>query len=262
MLLLSCIDENYNFSKPVDTMYLNRVDRALINSEVKRLGTLVSSDDVILMTEDAFGNPVCDTVQLINNNVVDISPLTAVILTRLRQCYPVFQASVQETSTSEIEARDLDTDAVILRLEGNPHYIYNYVYGVMENTTISYSSRIAQLSELYNALIGFSIMTDNTDKRSGLLTRLTLQSDIAFWQQLFYTDWIHRTLAAPNAIGVADVEVTKKELKGMGFYGFVNPLKMYNDFIGSRVNRKVELNVSDEVLNFLGKVVMSGGAVV
>jgi len=259
MLMLSSINERLGYDRPVDTMYMNRTDRALIIDEVQRLGKLITDDSIILCTTDSFGNEVCDTVQVINNSAVEVSPFTAVIMTRLRACFEVFRKSLQTSVKEDMEAHDLDTDSVILRLEGNPRYIYAHVYSVMENNAHSYAARIAQLADLYNALVGFIAVSSVDMKQDALVRRLTLQSDISFWQRLFYNDWMQRTLEAPPALTKECIEKSKTELRSMGFYGFVNPLKMYEDFANARINRKVELNVSEDVIAFLRKVVLSGG---
>lgn len=259
MLLLSSINERLGYDYPVDTMYLNRANRTLILNEATRLGNLVSDDGLILMTDNAFGEAVCDTAQVINNAVVEVSPFTAVILTRLRRCFEVFKDSLQTAAKDESEIYDLDTDSVILRLEGNPRYIYSYVYSVMENNAYSYDHRIMQLAELYNVIVGFTASPVARLKQDDLVRRLMLQADLSFWQKLFYNDWIKRVLKEPPTLGMEDVEKTKVELKSMGFYGFVNPWKMYSEFSNSRINRKVELNVSEDVTLFLRKVVLSGG---
>lgn len=257
MLLLSSINSSLEYDHPVDTMYLSRNDRNLLLREAARLGKLVYDDSQILMTTDLFGNDVCDTAQIVNNAVVEVSPATAVILTRLRKCVDIFKNNMQ--AVEDDGSYDIDTDTVILKLEGNPRYVYAYVYMTMENNSLDYRSRIMRLAELYNALVGFNPQGTIGDKQSFLVSRFKDQGDLSFWQRLIYHDWMQRDLTVPAPVSIETLRVAKRELRDMGFYGFVNPWIMYTQFAGARVNRKVELNVGEEVTQFLRKVVLSGG---
>lgn len=257
MLLLSSISPSLEYDHPVDTMYLSRDDRNLMLKEANRLGELICDDSQILMTTDLCGNEVCDTAQFVNNISVEISPATAVIMTRLRKCVEVFRKNTQ--AVEDDGSYDIDTDTVILKLEGNPRYVYAYVYMTMENNSMDYRPRILRLAELYNALVGFNSQGTTGDKQSFLVSRFKEQGDLSFWQRLVYHDWMQRELVAPAPITLESLRVVKRELRDMGFYGFVNPWTMYTEFAGARVNRKVELNVGEEVTSFLRKVVLSGG---
>lgn len=257
MLVLSSITPTLGYDHPVDTMYLNRNDRAFLLREVARFGKLIADDTTIITTRDAFDDEVCDTVQVINGTVKDISQATAVILTRFKKCYEVFKTSSQAAEDDSV--RDLDTDAVILKLEGNPRYIYSYVYNMMENTALDYDARVLRLAELYNALNGFTSGVSISDKQSFLIGRFQAMGELAFWQRLIYFDWMHQTLSMPEPVTMATLKQVREELLSMGFYGFVNPWAMYTEFSNSRVNRKVELRIADDVISFLRKIVLSGG---
>lgn len=259
MLLLSSITPSLGYDHPVDTMYMNRNDRALLMREAIRLGKMAMDDTQILLDKDAFDDEVCDTSQIINSEVIDVSPATAIILTRLRECYKVFCRVSQMNEEEEKSVHDLDTDSVILHLEGNPRYIYTYVYNTMENRGLDYDTRVLRLAELYNTLVGVTSDTAFDAKQSFLVNRFQMMGELSFWQRLVYHDYMHQRLAAPKPLTLNDLERVKQELKGMGFYGFVNPWVMYSEFANSRVNRKVELNISSDVIEFLRKVVLSGG---
>lgn len=257
MFLLSGITKDFGYDHPVDIMYLNMSDRALILREVERLGKNVSDDDMTLTTTDVLGNEVVDTSQLCAGEIIDISLPTAVILTRLRQAY----ASYKNTAITSVETgSDLDTDTVLLRLEGNPKYVYTYVYEMMENRSLDYDDKIAKIFELYSSIMGYMENVGNNNN-DFLVRRLEEQGSLAFWQRLITVDCVRRTGTIPSAVTEETISKTKEELNKLGYYGFVNPWKMYSEFVTSRINRKVELNINAEVIDYLETVVKSGGVV-
>lgn len=263
MLLLSSINSEFGYDHPVDIMYLNRSDRTTILGEAERLGRVASISDendarCLLLRKSVSGAAIVDNVQVINDQVVEISEVTAMLLTRLREAYKVFHASNLATVSDEPD-NDLGTDAVILRLEGNPKYVYIYVYNMMENRSLDYNTKIGKLSEVYSAIIGHSQVSVSDDKLRFLMQRFELHSMEQFWERMVMTDLMRHGLYDGAVITSQDLLRAKQELKNLGFYGFVNPLKMYLDFSGARVNRKVEVNVSPEVISYLRKVVRSGG---
>lgn len=260
MLVLSCIDENFNYTAPVDIMYLSRSDRALLQNEVARLKTIVFDDNTIITTEDRTGKQVCDTVQVINGAVVEVLPETAIMLTRIRECI-MHYTSMNHEETGEEDT--LDEDAAVLRLEGNPKYIYIHTHEIMENPSLDYNAKIMKLASLYSVLIGYSEMGDATPKKTAYsMKRMELQSTLEFWQRLVLHDYMSQNADCTTPMTQETVTKVKQELRALGLYGFVNPLQMYRDFADARVSRKVSVNVDPEVIEFLSKVIRSGGVAV
>lgn len=259
MLLLSSINKEYGYDHPVDIMYLNRSDRSLVMSEADRLGRMSLDEDLVVMTTDVYGKPVVDTEQVVNGKYIKISDATAMMLTRIQEAYKVFKKSSANTVVDE-STDDLGADSVILRLEGSPKFVYIYVYSVMESKGMDYSAKIGKLTEVYNAIIGHSQTTSNTDKFQFLSSRFETQSTEQFWLRMLMSDIMLHSGTSIAPLTSKDLDVVKQELRLMGFYGFVNPQKMYEDFANSRVNRKIDVNVSPEVTEYLRKVVKSGGA--
>ena len=258
MLVLSCIKEDFGYDNPVDIMYLSRSDRNLLQSEIARLREIVFDEENILMTEDRNGNAVCDTVQVRNGAIVEILPETAILLTRIRECMDVYSA---ESKVQVGEDDVLDTDAVVLRLEGNPKYVYIYTYEVMENPSLNYDAKISRLSELYSVIVGHTtVSSGESEKQSLSMKRRELHSSFNFWQRLIMHDYMTQNAAVIQPMDEARLARVKEELHSLGLYGFVNPLQMYSDFAGARVNRKSVVNIDSEVLDFLYKVIRSGGA--
>lgn len=261
MLLLSSITKDYTYDHPVDIMYLSRSDRTTILREADRLGRLVSDSNRIMMGEDIFGDAIVDDGQILGGTkLIKISPATQMLLTRLQACYKVFAKWNANAATEEETSSDLGMDTVILRLEGNPKFVYIYVYSVMESKGIEYSAKIAKIAEVYNAIVGHSQVSLGEEKIQFLLNRFELQSSWQFWSRMLTADAMAHSGGSITApITQEDLEVMKTELRDLGFYGFVNPYKMYTEFAGARVNRKLDVNVGPEVVDFLRKVVRSGG---
>ena len=258
MLLLSSINEKYEFDSPVNTMYLSRSDRELVVSEADRLGRMSKDDNLVLCTEDVYGNVVVDTAQAVNGRIVEISLATAMLLTRVRQAHDVF-SNVGINESTEIDSSDLGTDSVIMRIEGNPHFVYTYVHSLMTSTGIDYKAKVGKIAELYTSIITHLGVSQDDSNTKVLLDRLSLHSNVQFWQQLLMSDMLKHGYTG-NIVTSEDIKTVKRELLSMGFYGFVNPLKMYLDFSGARVMRKVDVNVDENVVTFLEKIVKSGGA--
>lgn len=257
MLLLSGIRSDFTYDRPVDISYLMRSDRTLLLREATRLGEKSLDESYISVVPDANGGEVCDTVQYTGTGSLDIHIATALILTRIRESYLSYKR-YSEKSSSDLE-EDLDADIVVMRLEGKPDYVYTYVYQVMDNKALDYMTRINMIYQVYSIIdrnTGVSLM-DLTN--NFLSSRLEQQSHVSFWQQLIMNDWMSRFNAVPDVVDENTLKTVQSELDSLGFYGFVNPWKMYTDFISSRVNRKLELNIEKETLDFLRTVVKSGG---
>lgn len=262
MLLLSSINQQYENDSPVDTTYLNRSDRKLILEEADRLGRMATDENIIMMVHDRFGVQMADTAQVMDDHVVDISLATAMMLTRIATSYEVFKKSVSSMDVrskgEEADDDDLGTDSVILLLEGNPRYVYSYVYNLMITRGVNYSAKIMKIVELYTSIISHMDMTISVEGNQNTASRLELQSTYQFWQGLILSEMLKHGLTG-NTVTFEDIHTVKQELSALGFYGFVNPYKMFMDFSGSRISRKVGVNIDPEVVDFLEKIVRSGG---
>lgn len=260
MLLLSSITKDFTYDHPVDIMYMNRSDRTTVFHEADRLGRLAYNEDVIIMGEDIYGNPIVDDGQVIGGTkMVQISQPTQMILTRIREAYKVFKRYSTASNEEDRDSTDLGADSVILRLEGNPRFVYVYVYSIMESKGLEYTTKIRKISEVYNAIVGHSQVSVGGENTQFLLNRFELQSTSQFWCSMLTADIMAHSGGIVSPVTPEDLKVVKKELRDLGFYGFTNPYKMYTEFISSRVNRKLDINVQPEVVEFLRKVVRSGG---
>lgn len=258
MYLLSGINQEFIYDHPVDIMYLDREDRTIVLSEATRLGTMVNDPEQIVLTEDLFGQTIVDNVQNVGDRMVEINMATAIVLNRVREAYLMLQKDAEDALTSD-QGDDLSADVAVLRLEGNPRYVYIYVYDVMRSRGMTYKEKILHIAELYSTILGSVKTTLDTTKQNFLYQRLELQSTFQFWRGLVMSDMMRHGLGAEVTVTNEDIAVVQQELSNLGFYGFVNPFKMYNDFAGARVTRKVTANISPDVITFLEKVIASGG---
>ncbi len=261
MHVLSCLNAKYEIEPPVDTLYLNKQDRELIIREAKRLATYFEDENKIWISESQTGLRMVSEVQVIAGKSQSLNPYTALLLTRIWKCYPMYLKEV-DTVVADSSNDDLSTDAVVLRLEGNPRYIYVYVYNTMEASALSYEVKIGRLLELLLTIKSHSVIKDTTPRDTRLMGRMELHSMFSYWKGMLMSDYIDMYGEAPPEFTEDTIEVIRRELSDLGFYGFVNPLEMYQQFNSSRVSRKVEINIDDEVIAFLTKVVLSGGATI
>lgn len=264
MHILSSLDENYRVGHPVNILYLSRTDRDLVIGEAKRLGSMLNDENYIWLTESPTRHQVVAETQVVADEAKTISPYTALLLTRLHECFKVYGHTVDEDS-AQAESDDLSTDAVVLRLEGTPKYVYVYVYNVMETPSLTYEAKIAKLQDLLNTLQTHSIVAatgDMDEKTKTMIARLELHSTLHYWERMLMADYVRIFGTVPPPFTSETVETVRKELSDLGFYGFVNPMAMYHEFTSSRVARKVSVDVEPAVIEFLSKVVRSGGGVV
>lgn len=261
MHILSCYDEHYTVGNPVDILYLSKSDRELIVGEAKRLCNLILDETKFLKMPTDTGRHVMCTTQSLANNVFAISPFTALLLQRIQECATAYLNRVDLTDTSVED--DLSTDAIVLKMEGNPRYVYYYVYTVMQLPALTYEAKINRLNELLQTLqthvSSDSKDVKDTEDKKDFYNRLSLHSKVEYWRGMLLSDYIYYYGVVPPEFDEKTMETLYKELRDLGFYGFVNPLQMYLEFNNSRVNRKVDIDVEDWVLEFLSKVVLSGG---
>lgn len=260
MHILSCLNEKWEVEPPVDILYLNRQDRGLIVSEAKRLGTLLRDSSNIWVGTSDTGLDVVQPTQIICGEPRNINPYTALLLTRVMSCIDTYLREV-DSAVASVHEEDLSTDAVVLRLEGSPRYIYLYVYNIMEMPSLTYEGKIARLKELLLTIKTHVAIESNDAENTRMLRRMELQSDLSYWQGMLMSDYVKYNGSVPPDFDAHTVEEIKSDLKNLGIYGFVNPLQMYQDFSTARVSRKVLVQVEDWVVDFLSKIVLSGGAV-
>ena len=261
MHILSCLDEKYQVGPPVDILYLGKTDRELIIHEARRLGVILNDADKIMCSVSDTGLEMVAPQQEIAGSLKSINPYTGLLLTRVRSCLATYNREL-DTVAPDVAEDDLSTDAVVLRLEGNARYAFVYVYKIMETPALSYDAKIAKLRELLLTIKSHSVVENNELKDGNLKRRLELHSMFNYWKGMLMSDYIRYYGVEAPTFDETTLKVMKSELNDLGFYGFVNPLAMYQEFNNSRVARKVEVNIDDSVVEYLSKIVLSGGGTV
>lgn len=259
MHILSCLDEKFEVGAPVNIFELSKKDKDLIVSEARRICSYFKSEDKIWITESPTGLKMVSDVQVISGEAVKINPYTALLLTRVWSCVDTYLKEVCDVIT-ELKDDDLSNDSVVLRLEGNPNYVYAFVYNTMETKALTYDARIEKIKELLMIIKSHIVVQDSTSMDLRLRAKLELHSKLNYWSAMLTSDYVKYYGSIPSVFCEKDLEIVKRELRDLGVYGFNNPLKMYIEFSNSRVSRKVEVNIEDWVVDFLTKVVLSGGA--
>lgn len=254
MHILSCLDEHYKVGSPVGTLDLSTLDRATLLRESKRLIGILQNPDRIWVTTSDTGKEMVSTSQVVCNKAVQITPFTALLLTRLNSCAESYLRGINSDVAVEVE-EDLSTDAVILRLEGNPQSVYVYVYKVMTTPSLSYDAKMEKLVSVLNTIKTHSVV-ETTPVNHEEISRFELQSTVRYWKSMLLGDYIEYFGTTPPEFNIKTIS---EELEQLGFYGFVNPLEMNNQFAGSRVHRKIDVNIADWVVDFLTTAIKSGG---
>ena len=147
MHILSCINEKYEMDAPLNILYLGNHDRDLIIKEAKRLSSIFSNENKIYMGESDIGVECVMESQEVAGEIISLSKYTALLLNRIAQCCKVYVNNL-DVNTPTVREEDLSEDAVVLRLEVNPFFIYPYVFNVMETPSLTYNAKIAKLQEL------------------------------------------------------------------------------------------------------------------
>lgn len=264
MHILSCLDKSYKLIAPLDIFYLNKSDRDLVVSEAKRLCDLILDDERYLSITSDTELPMLCSVQDIAGTAKQLHPYTVLLLMQIKSCAEHYLKESNMVDNDKVDD-DLSTDGVILRLEGNPNYIYYYVYSIMELPSLNYESKIAKLAELLLTIRNHQVVIDNTNmggdnkKAQEFLQRLDTQSKLDYWRVLLYNEYIKYYGTVPQEFDESLLNRVKLELWDLGFYGFVNPLQMYNEFNEARMTRKVSVEIDPKVVEFLTRIVSSGG---
>ena len=259
MHILSCINEKYEMDAPLNILYLGNHDRDLIIKEAKRLSSIFSNENKIYMGESDIGVECVMESQEVAGEIISLSKYTALLLNRIAQCCKVYVNNL-DVNTPTVREEDLSEDAVVLRLEVNPFFIYPYVFNVMETPSLTYNAKIAKLQELLNTINNHTVVQESDVISKDIYARLELHSKLSFWKGMLMSDYMRVYGEYPSEFTEDTVNVIRHELANLGFYGFINPLEMYFDFSKSRVTRKVSVDIDTDVVDFLVKVVRSGGS--
>lgn len=259
MHILSCLDKDYSMVSPLSILYLNKVDRDVIISEAKRMCDMLFDGDIIAIDDQPSldGRYLVSRDQVVNDSYRTINVYTQLLLTRIRDCARKYVADVNNVAKQE-DNEDLSAESTVLNMEGNPEYVYKFVYTTMRGATQSnFGSKIEKLQEIYSVLISHTDVQEGDDK--AMLDRLGAQAQMNYWRTLLMRDYMQAFRTLPPEFNATTVEEIREDLQSLGFYGFVNPLEMYNAFSRSRIGRKSNVVVEPTSMEFLRDAILAGG---
>lgn len=259
MHVLTCINKGYQIGSPISILDLSVEDRKTILHESSRLIDIMRNSDRILFTESDTGLRMVATSQVILSKIVSISPYTALLLTRFDSCIDTYIATVNAVSTEHEDNDNAHNDAVVLRLEGNPSYIYTFVYKLYSNRGVSYESKLRKMVELLNLLRTSTVVSEIDTTQ---MSRLEMQANVSYWKEMLMGDYMKYYGTLPPKFDADTLKTISEELNSLGFYGFVNPFKISSQLLSSRVGSKTSTNIEDWVIEFIEDVVKSGGVAI
>lgn len=273
MLILSSINEEFQYDKPLDISYLSDHDRTIVSQEALRMCNIILANPEEVeegqpciyldmdesgenIYKDEFGRVHCSTVQIINGEVRDISVATAALLTRIREAAEVYKKKVVVYSESDVS--DLSSDDLILGIQNNPNNAYIYIVNTMAKPGESYLSKVSKIADLYNSIRRHSEPV-STNSVSYAPPRLRLHSSFQFWQTMLMQDLIRRYARGDSKpvmaqVSISDFSTIQRELQELGFYGFTNPETCYNVFSSARLQKKSNVNIDPSVMAYLEKI--------
>lgn len=229
------------------------------SSKIPNSLTLLNTiDDDIDILFDMTG--VASTLQAVNRKQYEISQETALILTRLRAASLAYIKKLSDAETFD----DISSDIVLTKLEAMPQSVYSLVYDILSNETASLRNAkvgLTKLNELRNRILLYqdkeAVFSNEQVKQ-----KLSTISTLGFWRTLIYHDYMNIYNKPPNEITVSTLQRIHDELNILGIPGFVPPNIVFESYANTMVQRKVNVMIQQSVIEFLTKVVKSGGVVI
>lgn len=261
--LLSGYNESFEYDVPIEiSAYMSDRDCDFIKGEVSRLENRVKRD--VSMATRSDGSSFVDRTQLVNGEVKDIHPYTALLLERIVRAVEPYKDSTRIRGSNDT-AIDMHSNNIVMHIEGNPNFVYTFVYTTMMDKTLRYKKRIEKINDIRDLIVNYGERASGgrtvEDDKSASMGRMRLHSHKNYWKSMLIFDYYRIYGVRGPEFGDEVFDIMHDEAKEMGFPGFVNPLKMYMDFVSSRVSRKTDLSIDGEVVRFLERVVKSGGVV-
>lgn len=259
MYILSTLGADYTLSDPTSISNMSATDQQLIRAEGLRLCEVATSSAICTDTTLTGMKCVLDT-QAIGGKLVRISRLTSFMLQHIRDCAEKFTASLGNAAEDAlVNTQDLSSDTIVLHIDGNPNYAYNFVYETMTSKD-TYAHNIEKIAEVYRTISEHLSVSSDKGLQQAKELRLGVQSKMSYWKRLWLLDsLVYDGFQYPEDIGPKDFELVRKELTSFGLAGFVNPLTMYTEFSTNRIGKKENVTVPEEIVRYLERIVHSGG---
>lgn len=252
-ILFACYNMNTSAFEDINISFLSEKDRNVLNAEIDRLHSVLSEDNIFY--EDFNGIKVASTTQYTLMGQVDISKETALILTKLAQACSFWKDNHNKLSIKE----DISSDMLLTKIDAFPTSIYRIVYNLLygEKTTRK-SKGLLKLNELLQKIMVYNNQAQ-ADITGDMLEKIEELSTMSFWRTLLSMEYMKCYSELPPNITINTMNTIKKELAYFDIHGFVPPNKVYDAFHTVMEYRKSTINISEDIVDFLSKIVRSGG---
>lgn len=254
MLLLCSLNiDTFSCTDRIDYSFLTKDKEQIITKELGSLCSFLLSDNILLTNVNGYEIPML--TQFSNYKQITISKYTALVLQRLREAASVFKGLHTQSYD------DISDDLLITKIEAIPNSIYSIVYNILSKESPNSRNNkvgIQKLNELRKKILLYrdKEVPSNDNK---LLSKIYDLSSIGYWRTLLYHDYIKYYQDVPDAITPNTLEEIKCQLELLDIYGFVPPKQVVQAYASTEVNRKISVTIDDSVIDFLTKIVRSGG---
>lgn len=254
-ILFACYNSNTSTFEHIDISFLNERDSNIINAEINRMASVLSEDNIFY--EDMDGIQVASTTQYTLTGQIDISRETALVMTKLAQACSFWKTFSNKSPIKE----DISSDMLLMKIDAFPSSVYRIVYDLLYGERISSKARSKGIQKLYELLKKINLYNNKEEAgiTGDILHRIEKLSSMAFWRELLSIEYMRCYKELPPVITLDTMNTIKKELKHFDIYGFVPPNKVYEAFRTVEDYRKNTIHISDDIVDFLMKIVRSGG---
>lgn len=281
MYILSGYNKSFQYEEPISLSYLRLDDENAILSSVSQIKEII---DTLSLNDEYWYLSRAGVKQITRIDVVQTrgySEYTIALLNRVRDAFASGKLYDQQDKANTLDL-SLDMKQLLYRLEGNPDFIYRYVYNTFKTHQENEQSKgkgsrkeriidnsIEKLTELYQIIMQssgeYNLTPQDEQEDAKRIERLQLHSDFSYWHRMLLNDHIryfdsfyYDKYNLPETQEDL-IKTIRKDLKDLGIVGFVNPIQMYEEFKSSRVERKLGVQIDSDVKEFLRTTILSGG---
>lgn len=254
-ILFACYNINTSKFEDINISFLNEKDMNVINAEINRMESILSEDNIFY--EDFNGIQVASTTQYTLTGQIDISKETALVLTKLAEACSFWKSNSNNLSLKE----DISSDMLLTKIDAFPTSIYRIVYNLLYGEKVSgkgKSKGILKLNELLQKILMYNDQAQ-FDVTGDMLQKIEELSSMSFWRTLLSTEYMRCYSELPPDVTLNTMNTIKTELSYFDIYGFVPPNKVYDAFQSVAEYRKSTIHISEDIVDFLVKIVKSGG---
>ena len=244
--------ENINIS------FLNERDINIINAEISKMAMILSEDNIFYENFDRIS--LASTTQYTLTGQITISRETAIVLTKLAEACSFWNKN-NTAQLDEGKSDDLSSDMLLTKIDAFPSSIYRIVYNLLSEdkyTSSRQNKGLLKLNEVLQKIIAYNNQ-GQSHITGEMLNKINNLSSMHFWRLLLSKEYMKYYSELPPKITLDTMQTIKNELAHFNIHGFVPPDKVYQAFNSVTEYRKSTIHVSEEIIEFLFKIVKSGG---